>query len=230
MVKVLAFKHYDFDDPTAFEQWAEQNGHQLRITDPACGINIAWLADTDLLIICGGPMSAYDDDKYEWLREEKAFIRKAVEQGIKILGICLGAQMLAEILGGKAYRHSVKEIGWHLISRTEDSHPWTSWMPDQFFSFQWHGDTFELPPGARWLARSEACGHQAFAWGDRVVGLQFHLETTPSCIEQMMDKWADEMVDAPYIHSAERIRAGYSRSEESFRMLHTMLDQIAASS
>lgn len=228
-MKVLAFRHFDFDDITVFEQWAERGGHQLRVTDPSEGTDPAWLADIDALIVLGGPMSVYEEEQYSWLAEEKAFIRQAIRQEKKILGICLGAQMLAELLGGKVYRHAVKEIGWHRVQRTADAHPWISWMPDEFITFQWHGDTFELPPGARWLARSEACSHQAFSLGDRVVGLQFHLEATPACIERMMGRWAVELIDAPYIQSVERIRAEYERSVESFRMLHALLDRIAAS-
>ncbi|WP_246070712.1 type 1 glutamine amidotransferase [Paenibacillus kobensis] len=229
MLKIRAFRHFAFDDTKAFEQWADLNRHWLCVTDPSDGVDTAWLAETDVLIVLGGPMSAYDDEKYSWLADEKAFIQLALQQGIKVLGICLGAQMLAELLGGKVYRHSVKEIGWHRIERTGETHPWMTSMPEEFYSFQWHGDTFDLPPGAQWLARSGACGHQAFAWGDHVMGLQFHWETTPACIEQMLERWAVELIDSPYIQSAEQIRAEYARSSDSFRLLYALLDRLAAS-
>jgi GMP synthase-like glutamine amidotransferase len=228
-MKVLALKHFEFDDTMALEDWASHGGHQLQIVDPSQGLNEAWLGTTELLVVLGGPMSAYDDAKLDWLAPEKRFITQAIEQDKKIFGICLGAQILAEILGGSVYRHSVKEIGWHCIMRTSEQHPWLEGMPSEFHSFQWHGDTYVLPAGARRLAESEACGQQAFAWGDRILGLQFHLETTPACIEQMLTRWSNELVPAPYVQDSTRIRSETSRSMTSFRMLHTILDRIAAS-
>jgi len=228
-MNILALKHFDFDDTMALEEWASRNGHLLQIADPSAGLAETWLEATDLLVILGGPMSAYDDAKLDWLVEEKRFVTRAIEQDVRILGICLGAQLLAELLGGSVHRHEVKEIGWHRINRTTDRHPWFDALPEEFHSFQWHGDTYVLPEGARRLAESDACGQQAFAWGDRILALQFHLETTPACIEQMLTRWTSELVPAPYIQDATRIRSEMSRSAASFRMLHSILDRIAAS-
>lgn len=228
-MNVLALKHFEFDDTMALEDWASCGGHQLRIVDPSRGLDEAWLEAMDLLVILGGPMSAYDDAKLEWLAHEKRFIKRTIELDKKILGICLGAQLLAELLGGSVYRHEVKEIGWHRITRTSERHPWLEGIPEEFHSFQWHGDTFVLPAGARRLAESDSCGQQAFAWGDRILGLQFHLETTPACIDQMLTRWTNELVAAPYVQDSTRIQSETSRSTTSFRMLHTILDRIAAS-
>ncbi|PWV95573.1 GMP synthase-like glutamine amidotransferase [Paenibacillus cellulosilyticus] len=228
-MNVLALKHFEFDDTMALEDWASHGGHHLQIVDPSKGLHEAWLTTTDLLVILGGPMSAYDDAKLDWLAPEKRFITRAIAQDKKILGICLGAQMLAELLGGSVHRHEAKEIGWHRITRTSEQHPWLDDLPAEFHSFQWHGDTYVLPTGARRLAESEACGQQAFAWGDRVLALQFHLETTPACIDQMLTRWANELTAAPYVQDSTRIRSETNRSEASFRMLHSILDRIAAS-
>ncbi|GMK42160.1 amidotransferase [Paenibacillus sp. CCS19] len=228
-MKVLALKHFEFDDTMALEQWTSLGAHELLIVDPANGLVEAWLEAAELLVILGGPMSAYDDEKLDWLVEEKRFIARAIEQDKKILGICLGAQLLAELLGGSVHRHETKEIGWHRIERTAERHPWVDDLPEAFHSFQWHGDTYVLPKEARRLAESEACGQQAFAWGDRILALQFHLETTPACIDQMLTRWANELVSAPYVQDAAHIRSEIGRSSESFRMLHMILDRIAAS-
>ncbi|QMV43443.1 type 1 glutamine amidotransferase [Cohnella cholangitidis] len=139
--------------------------------------------------------------------------------------------MLAELLGGRVYRHACKEIGWHSVRLTEERHPWLCDFPDQFHSFQWHGDTFDLPPGARWLAHSKACANQAFSCGEaeRVIGLQFHLETTPACMDTMLDLWSNELRNERYIHTAEQIRIESYRSQESYRLLHRLLDRSAVS-
>ncbi|WP_336786101.1 type 1 glutamine amidotransferase [Paenibacillus sp. MMO-177] len=228
-MNILAFRHFDFDDTSTFSEWAQWGGHQLTVVNPAVELDEKWLDTTELLLILGGPMSVYQEEQYPWLADEKRFVKSAMDRGIKILGICLGAQMLAEILGAKVYRHTLKEIGWHRIERIGEEHPWLKEMPAEFHSFQWHGDTFDLPEGASLLATSEACGHQAFSYGDDVLALQFHLETTPACMEQMVTRWASELVDAPYIQSAEEIRRNMHRVAASFHILHQVLDQAALS-
>lgn len=225
-MNVLAFRHFSFDDIHALSWWSLRNGHRLTVQDPSQGIDPEWLEQTDLLIILGGPMSVYQETSLSWLTEEKRFVEKAIRQDKKILGICLGAQMLADVLGGRVYPHTCKEIGWHGIHRTSEQHPWFDGVPDRFVSFQWHGDTFDLPQGTKRLAWSEGCRNQAFSYGDRIVGLQFHLETTPDCIEEMLNRWAEELQnEQPYIQSAARIRQEIGRSEDSFRLLHRILDQ-----
>lgn len=224
-MNILAIRHFDFDDPGVFSQWAHRRGHQLTVVDPAAQLDNQWLDSTEILIILGGPMSVYQEEAYPWLADEKKFVKSAMDRGIKIIGICLGAQMLAEILGAQVYKHAMKEIGWHKVERTGEEHPWLAQMPSEFYSFQWHGDTFDLPEGATLLARSEACGHQAFSYGDNILALQFHLETSPAAIEQMLTRWSSELIDSPYIQSAEYIRRNLQRSEASFRILHQILDE-----
>jgi GMP synthase-like glutamine amidotransferase len=223
-MNVIAFRHFDFDDPAAIVEWARNGGHKLEIRDPSQGIRKEWLEAMDLLVILGGPMSVYQEREYSWLVEEKAFVRRAVDQEKKVLGICLGAQMLADVLGGTVSRNREKEIGWHRMRRTDERHPWLADLPESFTSYSWHGDTYTLPAGARRLAYSEACGEQAFAYGDRVLGLQFHLETTPDCIDQMLERWSCELQDKPYIQRAADIRAGMAHSGAANRLLQQILN------
>jgi GMP synthase-like glutamine amidotransferase len=175
-------------------------------------------------------MSVNEEEKYPWLASEKQFVKQAIQLGKKVLGICFGAQMIAELLGSPVYRNEYKEIGWHSINRTQEEHPWLSGLPEQFMSFQWHGDTFDLPQDTRLLAYSEACKVQAFAYRERVIGLQFHLETTPACMESMFAHWSSELIQAPYIQTAEQIRSQFACSEQSITMLHGILDRISFTS
>ncbi|SDW74377.1 type 1 glutamine amidotransferase [Paenibacillus sp. PDC88] len=226
-MKIIVFRHFSFDDPSVMVSWSKQAGHDLIIHDPANGIPQEWLHSFDLLVIQGGPMSVYQESKYPWLIQEKLFVKKAIEAGKKVLGICLGAQMIAEILGGAVSPIGVnKEIGWHQIHRNEERHPWLTQLPEHFISFSWHGDTFSLPEGARLLMYSEACGQQAFAYGDHVLALQFHLESTPDCIQEMLSRWSNELIDSPYIQHDTEIRQGMNHSEHANRLLRGILDQI----
>ncbi|QNK59669.1 type 1 glutamine amidotransferase [Paenibacillus sp. PAMC21692] len=229
-MNIIAFQHFSFDDPAAIAAWAQNGGHRLDVVDPSLGVQRERLADMDLLIILGGPMSVYQEWEYPWLREEKAFVKSAIDGGKKVLGICLGAQMIAEVLGGTVSRNKEKEIGWHEIKRTTERHPWLSSLPETFMSFSWHGDTFSLPRDARSLAYSEACVNQAFAYGEHVLGLQFHLETTTDCIGQMLERWADELVDRPYIQSADTIRKGLPCGDQARELLLGILDNIQVES
>lgn len=140
------------------------------------------------LIILGGPMNVYETDKYPFLEMEDRLIRKAVERGMPVLGICLGAQLIAKALGAKVTKNREKEIGWYSLKTTEQA------REDVLFKhfdiedtvFQWHGDTFEMPSGAVRLAESPLCANQAFRYGSNVYGLQFHIEVTPEMISEWL--------------------------------------------
>ncbi|THF84138.1 type 1 glutamine amidotransferase [Cohnella fermenti] len=223
---IVIVKHFDFDDESAITEWAASRGHSFTVVDPSGEGSLPDTSAFELLIILGGPMSVYEEEAYPWLAEEKSFIRKAIDADKKLLGICLGGQLLAEVLGGQVFRSEHKELGFHPLRLSGNEHPLFAGMPDGFHSYQWHGDAFELPAEALLLASSEACRNQAFAYGPRILGLQFHLETTRVCAETMLDRWRDELVDAPYIQSAEAIRGQWSRVEDSHGYLRDILDRF----
>lgn len=227
LMKIVMFRHFSFDDPTMFVTWSNNAGHELIVHDPAQGIDQEWLHALDLLVILGGPMSVYQEEEYKWLSAEKEFVKQAIEMKKKVLGVCLGAQMIAEVLGASVMPNREKEIGWHRLYRNGEHHPWLTHIPEQFISFSWHGDTFTLPEGARPLIYSAACENQAFAYGEHVMGLQFHLETTPDCIHEMLHNWSHELIEVPYIQNESEIRAGLAYSEQSKKLLWGILDQIS---
>ena len=140
------------------------------------------LEDAAALIVMGGPMNVDEVEKFPFLRTEVDWLRRAMAMELPVLGICLGAQLLAKSLGARVYANGIKEIGWYQLELTAEA------GADPLFAgggptetvFQWHGDTFDLPRGAVHLARSERCRHQAFRWGRNVYGFQFHIEMTPA--------------------------------------------------
>jgi len=188
-VPVLVFRHVPFEHLGWIADALDEHGLEWRYVDlhelPDADVRPA---DADALIFMGGPMSANDDLPY--IQRELALIEEAATLGRPLLGVCLGAQLIAKAHGASVYRSAVKEIGWLPVSWTAAANE------DRLFAglgnpetvFHWHGETFDLPPGADWLASSSGCRHQAYRIGDRIYGLQFHLEVTP----QMISQWCVE--------------------------------------
>jgi GMP synthase (glutamine-hydrolysing) len=157
-------------------------------------------SDLEGLVIMGGPMNVDEVDRYPFLLPELQLIEKVLSEKKPILGVCLGAQLIAKALGARVFANKQREVGWHPISMTEaaKSDPYFSKLPQTLTVLHWHGDTFELPSGAVHLAQSAPCENQAFRWGDNVYALQFHIEATPS----MLRAWCSSEAGASYARSA----------------------------
>jgi GMP synthase-like glutamine amidotransferase len=151
-------------------------------------------------------MSVNDEAEWPWLPAEKRLIREAIGAGTPVLGVCLGAQLIANALGARVYRNAVKEIGWHPIQAVTPSSP-AFRFPAERTVFHWHGETFDLPEGAVHLAKSRAAENQAFQVGRRAIGLQFHLETTPAAAEALLEHCRHELTPGPYVQSEGEIRS-----------------------
>ena len=160
------------------------------------------------LIILGGSMGIHEEEEYPFLKWEKSIIRTAIKNGIPLLGICLGAQLIAAAAGADVYQGNFKEIGWYPISITLEGEmdPLLGHIPNKALVFHWHGDSFDLPRGAQRLASSTYYQNQAFRLGKNVYGLQFHLEVTPTMVERWLDEHGKELAQIPYI-SPDKIRA-----------------------
>jgi len=148
------------------------------------------------LIVMGGPMGVYQTDRYPWLRDEMRLIEDAVKSNLPTLGVCLGAQILAAALGAKVERNpNGKEIGWHPIKLGDSAQHdrLMRGLPATLTPFHWHGDIFDLPPGAVLLASSEKTPCQAFRYGDKAYAFQFHFEVTPDGVAAMADAFAKDL-------------------------------------
>ena len=204
-MKLHWLQHVPFEGLGIIEKWAEVNGFEISCTRLFAGEKLPEIGSFDWLVVMGGPMGIYDYDEHPWLVAEKQFIKAAIDADKTVLGICLGAQLMADVLGAKVYAGSQKEIGWFPIQCLETA---PKMLPESLTVFHWHGDTFEIPKGAIRLASSEACANQGFIYNHRAIGLQFHMETTSGSMDALIENCGDELIDAPYIQTAEQMRAG----------------------
>ncbi|MGQ0698481.1 MAG: type 1 glutamine amidotransferase [Panacagrimonas sp.] len=173
-------QHAEHEDLGCIAPWLAARGAQVSMTRLHAGEPPPTTPDFDALIVMGGPMNIYEHESHPWLVPEKELIRSAIDADRRVLGICLGSQLIADVLGGPVSRNAHTEVGWFEVSLNAEGrvHPWFADWPERFEAFHWHSDTFAIPRGAQNLMASEACAHQGFVYGDRIVGLQFHLEVT----------------------------------------------------
>ncbi len=209
MKEVLVFQHDPFDDLGFFAEVFDKQKADFRLIRlfhgevPAEEWNHVWA-----LIVLGGPMSAREEERYPFLRWEKTILRAAMADELPVLGIGLGAQLIASAQGAEIYHGSVKEMGWYPISVNPHGQldSLLGYLPEKPIVFEWHGDGFQLPEGALRLASSVYFENQAFRLGKNVYGLQFHLEVTPVMIERWLDERSKDIAQVPYV-SPEKIRA-----------------------
>jgi GMP synthase-like glutamine amidotransferase len=209
-MRLHVIKHTSFEGPGTIATWARERGYELETTEVEQGQALPSPRDFDALILMGGPMSVNDEDSYAWLRPEKAMVRESLALGRKALGVCLGAQMIASALGATVRSNAFKEIGWFPIETTAagQGHPFFKRMPKALPVFHWHGETFDLPPGAVHLARSAACEHQAYALGVQALGVQFHMEVDEGSLRDMAQGGMAELEPGgPFIQN-ERVLLG----------------------
>lgn len=225
-MRAHVFQHVPFEDIGSIRSWLDARGAVVTYTRFFADDPIPTLDGVDLLIVMGGPMSVNDEDTLPWLVAEKQAVRDAIARRVPVIGICLGAQLIASALGARVYPNAAKEIGWFPI-RAVDAGEGAFRFPDECTVFHWHGETFDLPPGARLLATSAACVNQAFEIAPNVIGLQFHLETTPKSACAIVEHCGDELIRGPWIHDAETILAAPPAHYERInRLMCEVLDYL----
>lgn len=208
-------QHAPFEGIGSISGWLDRRGATVTTTRFFESAQLPELDGIDLIIAMGGPMSVNDEESLPWLVAEKAFIREAIDRGIAVLGICLGAQLIASACGARVYPGRRREIGWFPIETMNDA-PDALPLPDKTKVLHWHGETFDLPAGAVHLARSAACEHQAFQIGERVLGLQFHPEVTSESLALMVEHNREDLVPGEFVQSEAEI---LSAKEEDFARL-----------
>jgi GMP synthase-like glutamine amidotransferase len=227
-LRIHYFQHIPFETLDSIADWAALKGHSITTTRFYHAKVLPALEELDWLIIMGGPMSTFETKKYDWLTAEKRFIEKAIRRNCTVLGICLGAQLIADVLGARVYPNAHKEIGWFPVTLTQAGRTAAVFQgfPAEFTACHWHGDTFDMPAGAQWLAQSAACKHQAFIYSERVIGLQFHLELSSTGLAQIIQNCSAELKQSPYIQTAEQLLSRSNDFEASRRLMFRFLDQI----
>jgi len=194
-------QHVPFEGLGSIEAWLREKGYEISCTRFFASETLPCPTDVDLVIVLGGPMSANNEEKFPWLISEKEFLRRCMDSGKPVVGICLGAQLIAMAMGARVYRNRHKEIGWFPVEGVPSSHSASFRFPAVFEAFHWHGETFDLPAAGVCLARNEGCANQAFQLGLRVIGLQFHLETTPETVQEMLAHCRGELLPSRYVQS-----------------------------
>jgi len=218
-------KHAPFEGLGSMESYFLSKGHNLSATH-LYKEDFVFPApeEIDWLIVMGGPMGVYDTDDYPWLIPEKTFIKSIIDSGKIVIGVCLGAQLIADVYGAKVYKNKYREIGWFPLTRSKEAA--TSKLgnifPEIINTFHWHGDTFDLPENAVLLASSEACKNQAFSIDDRIFGFQFHFEATRDFAKALIVNCANELDGSKYVQSREAILS----THENFDKINVVMNDL----
>jgi GMP synthase-like glutamine amidotransferase len=232
-MKIHCLQHLKNETLGNIGAWVSLRGHSLTKTLLYERPVFPETEDFDLLLIMGGTMSVYQEKEFPWLKPEKEFVKKAIDTGKPVLGSCFGAQMIAEVLGGKVTRNRFKEIGWHRVKSLTGKDPNTgerigSELPSglfpEFTAFMWHGDTFEIPAGAVRLFESEACPNQGFIYRGNIIGLQFHPEADRQWILNLIEDSGHELVEGKFIQPGEEILRHEHLLESSRNIAFSLMD------
>ena len=214
---IQIFLHVSFEGPAYIEEIADSESWTVHTCHLYEGEQPLPATDYDMLIIMGGPMNIYEEDRYPWLAHEKKAIELAIKSDKIIFGFCLGAQLIADVLGAKVYKNAEKEIGWFPVSRIDPGvgNPPLQFLPDIATVFHWHGETFDLPKNAIRLYSSHATENQAFLYGNNVLALQFHLEMLPPSIEDLAHFCKSDIEEGKFIMSVSQMMEDYKIYEAS---------------
>lgn len=228
MTRIHWLQHAEHEELGCIGPWLKQRGHRVTRSRLYLAEPVPAAGDFDWLIVMGGPMNIYEHERYPWLVPEKALIRDACVTNKKILGICLGAQLVADALGARVSRNAHQEIGFFDVSLADEGGSYSLFadFPAVFPAFHWHGDTFSIPDGCQNLMKSDACVNQAFACGDRVVGIQFHLEVTRPDAARWLA--LEQLEPERYVQPAAEILRDSARFDANNALMLRLLERLEA--
>lgn len=207
-MSVLFLKHIDIEGPGTMAEFLDKKSIQYKVVDvSACDVLPIDPKQYRAIVILGGPMNVYEEDKYSFLKDEDELIKSALKNDIPMLGLCLGAQLIAKAVDAKVRKSPEKEIGWFKVNLTDDGieDPLFQGLESEIDVFQWHGDTFDIPDKGLHIALSKACLNQAFRYNDNVYALQFHLEVTKDMVREWLDAYSNEIASMSDIVNREEI-------------------------
>lgn len=226
---IYILQHASYEKPGSILDWLESVGHNYQIINLHQNDPLPQRKNEDALIIMGGPMNVYEENRYAWLKGEKQFIGEWIEARNRVLGICFGSQLNAAALCAIVKRNSATEIGWFkvTIDQTNLPHQYQNVFPESFIGFHWHGDTFEIPAGAISFASSEATISQGYAFKNHVIGLQFHPEITQLVMEGFIENDIDDLLsESVFVQTAEEMQKHPGNFNENKRIMFRLLDSF----
>lgn len=230
-LRIRCLQHASFEGPAYVLDWALANNHPFSTTKLYEREALPDLDELDFLVVMGGPMGVNDESKNPWLVAEKAFIRTCIDLNKPVLGICLGAQLMASAMGAPVVANRWHEIGWFGLHKTETGKG--AGLLDGFETvtpvFHWHGDTFGIPAGAKHLLKSDACVNQAFLIGENALALQFHLEMTPKSLRTMIENCGSELLlKEPFVQSASEILTKANLLDNNNKQLAMLMERLTS--
>ncbi len=228
-MKVHCLTHVSYEGPGYILQWLEEKEHSITFTRFYEDAALPDVSSIDAVVVMGGPMGTSDEENFPWLRKEKEFLYRCIAAGKRILGICLGAQLIAEVLGADIHTAPYKEIGWFPVYPAENALQ-TTWFTQLFeqkpMLFHWHGDQFMLPQKSPDLLKTDALSHQAFLCGNGIIGLQFHAEVTEYSLNDMLENGKNELSEnGKYIQNADFIRCNSHFIPSCNRLMSQILEK-----
>ncbi len=224
-MRIHCLTHVPFEGPGRIAEWAKTRGHELLIIRSDLVDTLPDANETEMLVVMGGPMSV--NDALPWLQREAALVEGCLKLKRPLLGVCLGAQLLAKVLGARVFASGLKEIGWWPVTSVGNSETPGPSLPHKFTPLHWHGETFDLPQGARHLAQSEAIPNQAFLAQPKAVGVQFHLEATPQSVQEIVNGARADIEVGPWQQTeAALLEARTARSAELEMPCYALLDWL----
>ncbi|MFP4106594.1 MAG: type 1 glutamine amidotransferase [Phycisphaerae bacterium] len=229
MARMHFLQHVPFEGPANFGSWADRNSFTQTVTHLYRDESLPAVNVIDWLVILGGPMGVGDEDAYPWLVREKEYIHAAISAGKTVLGVCLGGQLIAEVLGATVTRSPSTEVGWHEVTLTEQAEdlPFLREFYPSFVPFHWHGDMFGIPDGAVRFASSEGCPNQGFALAGNVVAMQYHLEYSFESVVKMLENCGDDLGSGGFIQHPVEMMFSDREFIRSRYLLDSMLYSLA---
>lgn len=221
-------QHEPFEDLGSIEPYLLEKGYSISVTQFFNDEGLPKISSLDWLIVMGGSMGVQDELDYPWLKTEKEFIKSAIDAGKTVIGICLGAQLIAEVMGAKIYKNKYREIGWFNIETNPQIEQTVlkNIFPPRIEVFHWHGDTFDIPQNAIPIASNAATQNQGFIFDSRVIALQFHLETTPASARALIENCRDELDNSKYVQDENEFLSNPNRFNSTNHLMYQILDRL----